>query len=176
MIIPLPCRFGEIAECNGKELPLKGVTWFKWAEGMEYTYFFEKNNKWDDTDFYTTFEYNPVCSFQIPDSFLRDTFIREHGYPLKGRGFAYGVKFVNGKTYIEFIVTSKYHCHISVECDEKGKYIPDGDILFPIGWDTEKREDAILKSFKRTAAGKEKQPVKKKVGPIQLTLNLLDDV
>lgn len=29
MDIPIPCKFGEKALCNGKELFLSGVSWFK---------------------------------------------------------------------------------------------------------------------------------------------------
>ena len=46
MRIPLPCRFGESALCNGRSLPLMGVEWFEWTKGMEYTYFIKyKNSK-----------------------------------------------------------------------------------------------------------------------------------
>lgn len=29
MDIPIPCKFGEKSFCNGKELFLSGVSWFK---------------------------------------------------------------------------------------------------------------------------------------------------
>ena len=46
-------------------------------------------------------------------------------------------------------MTSNYLAHIKVQCDTTGAYIPNGDIIFPTSWDTEeKREKAILKSFK----------------------------
>lgn len=47
MIIPIPCKFGEKALCNGKRLVFKAVSWYKWFSGMEYTYYFE-----DGTWFY----------------------------------------------------------------------------------------------------------------------------
>ena len=56
MKIPIPCEFGNYAECNNRQLPFSGVSWFKWTEGMEYTYFFDTNDKWDPVDFYTTFD------------------------------------------------------------------------------------------------------------------------
>lgn len=149
MEIPIPCKFGENAQCEKKCLPFTGVTWFKWSRGIEYTYFFSTNNKWHETDFYTTFQKEQPCCFEIADRLLDDTYIKERGYPLKGRGYAYGVFYKNSKTYIDFIITSNYLEHIKVQCDEKGIYIPGGDIIFPTGWDTEeKKERAILKSIK----------------------------
>lgn len=41
MKIPLPCKFGELSDCDGKLLPLCGVHWFDWMSGRQYTYFFE---------------------------------------------------------------------------------------------------------------------------------------
>lgn len=168
MKIPMPCEFGERAECNGKYLPLKGVTWFKWTKGTEYTYFFEENNKWDNTDFYTTFQREQKNFFEIPDSLFEDTFIKERGYPLKGRGYAYGIFYYNEKTYIDFIISSNYLEHIKVQCDKNGLFVPGGDIIFPASWDTEeKRERAILKSYKFI---KGEPLVIKEPEPIQLNL------
>lgn len=39
MKIPLPCKFGELSDCDGKLLPLCGVHWFDWMSGRQYTYF-----------------------------------------------------------------------------------------------------------------------------------------
>lgn len=149
MIIPLPCKFGEVADCNGRQLPLKGVSWFKWSSGMEYTYFFTKNDKWNESDFYTTFQSEQPEHMEISDNLLKDTFIKDRGYPLKGRGYAAGVCYKDGNTYLEFIITSNYYEHIKVKCDSSGAYVPGGDIIFPTGWDIEeKKERAILKSYK----------------------------
>ncbi len=41
MRVPLPCRFGDLAECKGKLLPLCGVSRFQCMKGMEFTYFFK---------------------------------------------------------------------------------------------------------------------------------------
>lgn len=65
MIIPIPCKFGEKALCNGKRLVFKGVSWYKWFSGMEYTYYFETGNRWNPTSFYVSkgenfFEYIEV--------------------------------------------------------------------------------------------------------------------
>lgn len=149
MQIPIPCEFGNYAECNGRQLPFYGVNWFKWTEGMEYTYFFTISDKWHSNDFYTTFDKEQPFEFTIPDKLLIDDFIKAKGYPLKGRGYAYGIYYKKGKTYIDFIMTDMYLSHIKVQCDKKGEYIPNGDIIFPTGWDTEEKiERAILKSIK----------------------------
>lgn len=168
MKIPIPCEFGERAECNGKILSFNGVTWFQWTEGIEYTYFFETNNKWHSTDFYTTFQKEQENFFEIPDSLLEDTYIRKRGYPLKGRGHAYGICYCNDKTYIEFIITSNYYEHIKVQCDNKGLFVPNGDIIFPTGWDSEEKiERAILKSYKFITGD---SLVIKEPEPVQLNL------
>ena len=54
MIIPIPCKFGEKALCNGKKLVFKAVSWYKWFSGMEYTYYFETGNRWNPTSFYVS--------------------------------------------------------------------------------------------------------------------------
>ncbi len=149
MNIPMPCEFGSCAECNNRQLPLFGVSWFKWSKGMEYTYFFDTGNKWAPADFYTTFDNAQPFSFNIPDKLLMDGFVKEKGYPLKGRGFANGIYYKNEKIYINFIMTDMYYAHIKVQCDDKGNYVPNGNVIFPAAWDTdEKRERAILKSMK----------------------------
>lgn len=150
MRIPLPCNFGDMAECNGKILPLKGVTWFWWQKGMEYTYFFATNDVWHETVFYTTYDTAGPCEFIIPDTLLIDRLIKEHGYPLKGRGYACGIDYKNEKLYINFLMTSSYFAHIRVQCDDNGKYVRGGDMIFPPSWDTaEKREDVVLKAYRR---------------------------
>lgn len=148
MRIPLPCEFGRNALCDGRMLTLVGVSWFFWSKGIEYTYFFATGNKSHSTDFYTTFESDQPFHFEIPDSLLQDTSFKDRGYPLKGSGYANGVDFSDGDTYIDFIVSSSYYSHIRVQCDEKGQYVPCGDIIFPPSWDTEdKKERAVLKSI-----------------------------
>lgn len=150
MRIPLPCNFGDSAKCNGKLLPLKGVSWFMWTKGMEYTYFFSRNDFWHDTDFYTTFDVRQPCEFRILENLLTDRLIKEHGYPLKGRGYACGIDYKNEKLYIDFLMTSSYFAHIRVQCDDNGKYVKGGDIIFPPSWDTaEKREEAVLKAYRK---------------------------
>lgn len=149
MNIPIPCNFGDKAQCNSRQLPFVGVDWFKWTKGVEYTYFFLTSDTWHSVDFYTTFENVQPFHFTIPDNLLIDTFIKDRGYPLKGRGYANGIHYQNGKTYIDFIMTSNYMAHIRVECDKNGLYVPNGDIIFPTSWDTaEKKGRVLLKSMK----------------------------
>ena len=149
MRVPMPCRFGESADCEGTVLPLSGVSWFRWSWGMEYTYYFSTGGKWHGTKFYSTCETEQPFEIDIPDSLLSDRPIREHGYPLKGTGYAYGVHYKDGKTYIDFIMTSNYWAHIKVQCNDDWNYEQNGDIIFPPSWDTEeKREGAVLKAFR----------------------------
>lgn len=51
MIIPIPCKLGEKALCNGRMLVFCGVDWFRWSSGMQYTYFFETGDSWHEADF-----------------------------------------------------------------------------------------------------------------------------
>lgn len=168
MKIPLPCEFGCVADCNGKKLKLEGVSWFQWSRGMEYTYFFSKNDKYHNTDFYTTFQNKQQCFFEIPDTLLQDKPIKEHEYPLKGTGSVMGVYYKDNRTYVDFIIKSNYLEHIRVQCDSKGLYIPGGDIIFPPSWDTEeKQERAILRSYKFI---KGEPLVVKEPEPVQLSI------
>lgn len=167
MIIPLPCKFGETADCNGQMLALKGVSWFKWQQGMEYTYFFSFDSRWHGTKFYTTFNTKQPFEITIPDSLLSDTYIKDREYPLKGTGYVCGVDYIDEKTYVDFIITSMYMAHVRVQCNDIGEYVNGGNILFPPSWDTEdKKERAVLKSF----YSKRKQEIKEKMAPKQMTI------
>lgn len=147
MKIPLPCKFGELSDCDGKLLPLCGVHWFDWMSGRQYTYFFETGDQWHPYTFYETRQEQQPFSMEIPDDLLSDGLIEEKGYPLRGAGKVLGVDYRDGKLYVTFIITSNYYEHIRVECDSNGYYIPGGNIIFPPSWDTEeRREHAVLKS------------------------------
>lgn len=149
MKIPIPCNFGDFSDCKGRLLRLIGVSWFRWSHGMEYTYFFAVNDYWHDTSFYTTYKSEQPYYFEIPNDLLIDRYIKDHGYPLKGSGYACGVNYRDGKMYIDFLMTSNYFAHINVQCDNKGIYVPGGDIIFPKSWDTEEKKDsAVLKGYK----------------------------
>lgn len=148
MKVPIPCKFGEKAICKNRMLPFAGVSWFRWTDGMEYTYFFSTSNFWCEYSFYTTFQNEHKQYFEVPDSFLSDGFIKEKGFPLKGRGYANGVSYKDKKFYIDFIMTSNYMSHIKIQCDEHCVYVDGGDIIFPPSWDTEeKRNRVMLKSI-----------------------------
>jgi hypothetical protein len=147
MKLPLPCRFGEKALCEGEILTLIGADWFKWTQGIEYTYFFEFSSFWHDVKFYTTYQKEQPCYFEIPDKLLVDGPIKDKGYPLKGKGYTDGIRYKNGKTYVDFIMTSNYFMHIKVECDNKGLYQKQGNIIYPFNWDEEKSKNATLKAF-----------------------------
>lgn len=149
MKIPMPCAFGESADCKGKMLPFYGISWFPWSSGVEYTYFFLTSQKWHACDFYCSpFKERPK-TLTIPDHLLRDGSIREKRFPLKGHGYVNGIYYRDGRTYLDFILTDMFYSYIKVECDEDFKYVPDGNIIFPPSWDTEeKRNRVILKTFK----------------------------
>lgn len=149
MKIPLPCRFGEIIDYKRNHLVFTGLTWFQWTKGMEYTYFFSGTDHWHNIHFFTTFQQEQPYYIEIPDNLLQNTYIKDRGYPLTGRGYAYGIFFENDKTYMDFIITSRYMEHIKVQCDEKGICVQNGDIIFPRNWDNDEKKDrAILKSWK----------------------------
>ena len=169
MRIPMPCKFGEPAECRGEILPLSGVSWFRWSWGMEYTYYFHLKDRWGGkTKMYSTLETGQPFWMEIPDSLLEDRPIKEHGYPLKGKGHACGLNYQDGDTYIDFIMTSDYWAHIRVQCDEKLAYVPDGRIIFPPSWDTEeKQEGAVLKAC-RPGLNKGKHVEKPKDGQLSV--------
>lgn len=168
MKVPIPCEFGEKALCKNRMLPFAGVSWFKWTEGIEYTYFFTTSDSWHMFDFYSTFQNEQKQYIEVPDSLLLDGFIKEKGFPLKGRGYATGISYKDEKFYIDFIITSNYLSHIKIQCNEHCAYVHGGDIIFPPSWDTEeKKERAILKSIKIIKG----QPLEiKPPEPIQLSL------
>ena len=98
---------------------------------------------------YSSFSTEQPFEIIIPDSLLVDGPIKEHGYPLKGRGYAFGLDYLDGNTYIDLIMTSDYWAHIRVQCDENLEYVSDGMIIFPPSWDTEeKQESAVLKTYR----------------------------
>lgn len=157
MKIPLPCKLGQISECDGRMLPLIGATWFKWSSwGMEYTYFFRTPDFWHDTTFYSVFNAQQPYKFIIPDSLLEDKPIKEHGYPLKARGRANGISYIDGKIFMKFTLSSHYFSVVKVQCDDKGGYLPGGEIIFPFNWDTEEKRQRILYKEKKGRGKSEK--------------------
>lgn len=149
MQIPTPCKFGEKAECNGKQRIFSGVTWFLWSSGWEWTYFFNTDDFWHSVDILSSRALEQPHYYTIDGSYLEDKTIKEHGYPLRGTGKMSGITLRNGLLYADFIMTSNYMTHIKIQCNEKGEYIENGDIIFPPSWDTEeKRENAKLKQYR----------------------------
>lgn len=165
MKVPIPCKFGDYAECNHKKLQFVGVDCFKWSRGIEYTYFFGTGT----VDFYTTFSNIQPVALCIPDKLFVDGFIKEKGYPLKGKGYANGIRYKAGILYIDFLMTGNYFEHIKVQCDKNWEYIPNGDIIFPPCWSIEKQENAVLKSM-RLVKGKSLVDNNCKQQPKKLTI------
>lgn len=164
MKIPLPCKFGTAAMCNGKRLPFVGVSWFQWSDGMEYTYYFRTNDYWHPSSFYVSKGIEQPESINIPDSLMIDTFIKERGFPLKGKGYVFGVFYENDDLFLDFVLTDNYNAHVKVQCDQEFKYIPNGRIIFPLNWDTEeKQERVLLKSYRFYSGEPLKVTVKKEV-------------
>ena len=84
--------------------------------------------------------------FEISNHLLFDGFLKEKGFPVKGRGYATGLCFVNNKLYLDLILSDFSNRHLKIECDRNGNYIENGDIIFPPSADTsEKKEQFLLK-------------------------------
>ena len=148
MKIPIPCKFGEKALCNGKRLVFKGVSWYKWSSGMEYTYYFETGNRWNPTSFYVSkgenfSEYNEV------DDQLTSVFdFKEKNFPFRGKGYVDGICLINGQRYACVVSETFYWSHHKVQCDERGFYIQDGNILFQRNWNENQKDGILLKRAK----------------------------
>lgn len=150
MEVPIPCAFGEIGKCKNRFLIFNGVQWFKWSTGYEYTYLFETNNPWIQSDFYASDGKEFKTFMSIDERLLEDKPFIEHGYPLVGRGYMSGFDYKNGKLYTDMILTSHYLMHLKVECDEHGRYIENGKIIFPPTPSCEtvdKRKKFLLKKY-----------------------------
>ena len=97
MIIPIPCKLGEKALCNGRMLVFCGVDWFRWSSGMEYTYFFETGDSWHETDFYTGDGAGMSKYIEVDNVLLSSFVLREKGVPLRGEGYVEGFRFKREK-------------------------------------------------------------------------------
>lgn len=144
MVVPLPCRLGDNYITQKGIKKFKHVSWFKWSHGTEYTYFYENPGKWETSYFenYVNPEYD--CTCEIKDTLLEDRFLKDRGYPLKGRGYAAGYKMIDGELYVELILTDKYLAHIYVQCNKNGEYVDNGKLYVPPSWDTEEKQKSIL--------------------------------
>lgn len=152
MIIPIPCKLGEKSLCNGRILGFCGVDWFRWSSGIEYTYFFETGDFWHEANFYTGDGSGMSEYIEVDNALLSSFVLREKGFPLRGEGYVEGFRFKNGKTYAHILCETFYFSHHYVESDEKGRFVPGGNIIFQASW-SEKQIDAILS--KRGGKGRE---------------------
>jgi hypothetical protein len=145
--IPLPCRFGDTVNCAGQRLPLCGVQWRKWGSKTEYTYFFHMPGEYRHVRFYSSTNEELPYFVEIPWSLLLDRPFKEHGYPLNGTGHAAGLEYRKGVLFMDFVDNDCLHSHIGVECDRKGAYVPNGDIIFNANWSAKQKEQALLRSM-----------------------------
>lgn len=149
MKVPTPCLLGQKSICKKKELVFSGFSWFKWSWGIDYTYFFHTGNKWSEYTSYNSNGINYNTFYTIDSSLLEDKPLREHGYPLKGNGYLFGIFLKNYKLYADLILTSKYLTHLKVECTEHGHFLKDGNIIYPPTpmWETEEKRKDILVNY-----------------------------
>ena len=120
---------------------IKGVSWFKWSDGLEYTYntpkglVCVKNAPLDGAD----------NVLEVKDEYLADGPFKDKGYPLRGTGYLFGLDFRNGKTYADLIMSSRYMTHVKVEVKPNGDY-DGGEIIFPPSVDTDEQKQRIAAS------------------------------
>lgn len=126
MIIPIPCKLGEKALCNGRMLVFCGVDWFRWSSGMEYTYFFETGDSWHEADFYTGDGAGMSKYIEMDNVLLSSFVLREKGFPFRGEGYVEGFRFKNGK-------------HMPISCAKLSTFriivsnLMRKDTVFPVG-------------------------------------------
>ena len=146
MNVKTPCSLGETFITPKGIQTLSAVTWFSWTNGVEFTYFYKIKDKWHSNYFVT--ERNPTYDtrYMISDKLIRDGFLKEKGYPIKGRGYVYGLKTIEDKLYVNLILTDMYYAHIYVPCNIEGKFHSHGPIIVPPSWDTEEKRKSILLS------------------------------
>lgn len=113
MIIPIPCKLGEKALCNGRMLVFCGVDWFRWSSGMEYTYFFETGDSWHETDFCTGDGAGMSKYIEVDNVLLSSFVLREKGFPLRGEGYVEGFRFKNGNMPISCAKLSTFRIIMS---------------------------------------------------------------
>lgn len=82
--------------------------------------------------------------YEIDDSLLCDGFLKEKGFPIKGRGYVNGLSLIDDKLFAEIILTDKYLAHIYVEFNKNGKYEEGGSVVVPPSWDTIEKQYSII--------------------------------
>ena len=145
--VPLPVNLG------GKkgEHTLDGVDWFMWQDGIEFTYFYSNGKRWSTSKIETSGYFESDINIYVEQELVNERRMEEHGYPLTGKGKITGINLIKGRYYAEIILTSAYLMHLKVECDEHGRYIEGGRVLFPPtpSFETiEKREKYLLARYK----------------------------
>ena len=144
MKIPLPCDFGELLIIKNGIRILQGVSWYKWTDCTKYTYFFSNNNKWGTSEFLDVDDPAFRLCYQVDDALLIDGFLKDKGYPIRGRGYLCGMNYVDGQLYGELLLTDMYYQHIRARCTKAGEYMPEGELLVPPSWDTEEKQRSII--------------------------------
>lgn len=148
MKIPIPCKFGEKALCDGKMLVFKGVSWYKWSSGMEYTYYFEAGDSWAPIPFYISKGEGFTEYIEVDDQLTSSFDLKGKNFPFRGRGYVDGISHINGKNYACIVSETFYWSHHKVECDEYGYYIQGGKILFQRNWNENQKDGILLKKVK----------------------------
>ena len=142
MRVPVPYLLGEYAQKEKKHFV--GVSWFPWSSGMEFTYFFRPEGKWKTSDIIVEKEPEYRLGYEIDDALLQDGFLKEKGFPIKGRGYVSGFSYVDGEITADVILKDKYFSHIYIACTENGHYKENGKVYVPPSWDTEERMYSII--------------------------------
>lgn len=126
------------------EKVLKGVSWFEWSTGIEFTYYFEREEKWAAVYFFTVKEPDYKLSYDVYDNLLINDSLKNNGFPIKGRGYLSGLRTIHGCLFADIILTDCYLAHVYARCDKNGNYIENGDIYVPPSWDTVERQYSII--------------------------------
>lgn len=88
--------------------------------------------------------WNIIRIHEIDDTLLQDGFLKEKGFPIKGRGYVSGFSYVDGEMTVDVILTDKYFAHIYIVCAENGHYKENGKVYVPPSWDTEEKMYSII--------------------------------
>ena len=144
----------EIQEKINSSETLVSIDWFKWSLfGLRFTYHTAPDERWSCSHMYplerTEFlEEEYERGYIVDDKFLRPTFFKDFGIPLKGNGYVCGLDFHEDGVYYDFIYESEYFAHVQVKMTPEGEF--DGRIIVPPTWDADKRKKILLSSAKNT--------------------------
>ena len=81
----------------------------------------------------------------MDDSLVSSFDLKSDGIPFRGTGYVEGIDFISGKRYASILSETFQFSHHRVECDEKGHYIPGGDIIFQRNWKPVQIDRILLK-------------------------------